>query len=115
MQRQGSPYGLVTLRAPHSAGLPPGETDAVGRGQLGAGGALTNLARETLMPAIPVGRGASGNGAGPGHADAPVAAVTRRERTRRVPGDQAVDESPGAKTPADARAGRGSGSREGGG
>lgn len=37
MQRQGSPYGLVTLRAPHSAGLPPGETDAVGRGQLGAG------------------------------------------------------------------------------
>jgi len=77
-------------------------------------GALTNLARETLMPAIPVGRGASGNGAGPGHEAVPAGAVTRRERPRRAAVDQAPGETPATKAPVDARAGRGRDSGGGG-
>jgi uncharacterized membrane protein YqiK len=66
-------------------------------------GALTNLARETLMPAIPVGRGPSGNGAGHGDETVPVDAAPRPERNRRVanvPGAGAADgPSNGGKNP----------------
>lgn len=67
-------------------------------------GALTNLARETLMPAIPVGRGPSGNGADHVGKTVPEDAAPRRERNRpvaRVPDAGAADApSNGGKTPA---------------
>jgi flotillin len=67
-------------------------------------GALTNLARETLMPAIPVGRGSSGNGADHGGKTIPEDAAPRRERNRpvaSVPGAGPADApSNGGKTPA---------------
>ena len=67
-------------------------------------GALTNLARETLMPTIPVGRGPSGNGSNHGGETSPVDATARPERNRRVasvPGSGAADApSNGGKPPA---------------
>jgi flotillin len=60
-------------------------------------GALTNLARETLMPAIPVGRGQSTNGAGPARDPNPPTTQPRRDRGRRGTSDAASAASPGPR------------------
>ena len=72
------------------------------RGHFGAYGG--RYVSETLMPAIPVGRGPSGNGADHVGKITPEDAAPRRERNRpvaRVPGAGSADApSNGGKTPA---------------